>query len=159
VQSGEDVIQVRLRRMIVIVITGVVTLNNCRPGPEEREEPPIDPVSQDARPQICSNSQEPGGGEVSGIEGHVISVTRISTGEYTLGSPQQARIAITDEDSDAVIYLVTDRDGYFCVLLPPGTYRLQPQSLTLFAFVQEQTVTVHEGQMTEVEILYEIPLT
>jgi hypothetical protein len=136
--------------MIVIVITGVVTLNNCRPGPEEREEPPIDPVSQDARPQICSNSQEPGGGEVSGIEGHVISVTRISTGEYTLGSPQQARIAITDEDSDAVIYLVTDRDGYFCVL---------PQSLTLFAFVQEQTVTVHEGQMTEVEILYEIPLT
>ncbi|MBX3028789.1 MAG: carboxypeptidase regulatory-like domain-containing protein [Chloroflexi bacterium] len=67
-----------------------------------------------------------------------------------------ARIVILDIDGQRVGEVTSDADGTFEVLLPPGEYILQPvPGGDPWPRAEARSVTVIEGELSDVEIDYE----
>ncbi len=69
--------------------------------------------------------------------------------------PYEASIAVLDAAGRKVAEARSDADGRFHLALPPGVYRLVPQSAGTPPTAQEQTATVAAGGFTAVEIAYD----
>lgn len=93
----------------------------------------------------------------SGIEGQVSfgptsPVVRPGMVNYR---PYQATITILDEEGQTVTQFQSDVDGTFRVSLKPGRYTLIPESPGPRPHAAKQTVTVSEGEFTQVRINYD----
>lgn len=130
----------------VVALTWAV-LSNCGPCTTQ-----VTPTRQ----EIVSTPQSSG---ESGIEGYVTSVVRFGPDRVDLSSPAQVTLSFFDKGDNLVARVQTDEEGYFRLELPPGTYVLRPERTVITSFVEDRVVTVAEGQMAHVKIVYEIPLT
>jgi len=70
--------------------------------------------------------------------------------------PYSATVRIlTEADLREVVRFTSDPEGRFRVPLPPGRYRLVPESKGRYPRAEPQTVTVRPGEWTYVEIRYD----
>jgi hypothetical protein len=69
--------------------------------------------------------------------------------------PYQARITVLDVSGHKVAVADSDDEGKFRIALPPGTYVLRPESLSLYPRAPEQRVTVGTNSISQVEIVYD----
>jgi hypothetical protein len=69
--------------------------------------------------------------------------------------PFQTTFIILDPNNQVVTQVQTDEQGNFRVVLPPGTYTLHTASPTPMPPSGDQTVTVAEGQFTQVNIVFD----
>jgi hypothetical protein len=96
----------------------------------------------------------------SGIEGQVIEGP-MCPGPVAIGGnncpdqPYQATISILDANNKPMTQFQTDSPGYFKIVLPPGTYILHPETDKPFPHAADQSVTVRDGQYTQVTIMYD----
>ncbi len=97
----------------------------------------------------------------SGIEGTVIigpSQPETSRSSSEAGKPFETTILIKDSTTERQVAVVqAATDGTFSIALPPGEYIVEPESPRPFVppFAEAQTVTVHEGQITTITIVYD----
>jgi hypothetical protein len=69
--------------------------------------------------------------------------------------PYQAKIIVLDRAGSQVATVESDAEGRFRLLLPPGSYVLQPDSPGAYPRAAQQSVVVRSNQMTQVEIVYD----
>ena len=69
--------------------------------------------------------------------------------------PYQTTITVLDQENKVVTQFQSDTQGIFNVVLPPGTYILHPASSAVMPRSGDQTVTVIQGQFTQVNIVYD----
>ncbi|GBC84351.1 hypothetical protein HRbin11_00776 [bacterium HR11] len=70
--------------------------------------------------------------------------------------PYSATVRVlTEDDLREVVRFTADAEGRFRVPLPPGRYRLVPESQGRYPRAEPQTVTVRPGEWTYVEIHYD----
>ncbi len=100
--------------------------------------------------------------KLSGIVGKVLIGPRcpvVSTQfqERCKDKPYRATIVVKTRDGLPVVTRVTsDRDGHFRILLPPGTYLLEPlRGGSPFPYGKQLKVTVLPGQFTDVTAQYD----
>ncbi len=93
----------------------------------------------------------------SGIEGEVVlGPTRSREQPGVLNErPYQATITVFDRRGHVVGTVASDARGKFRVELPPGTYRLRPESPGIYPRAPEQTVVVRSRRFTPVRIAYD----
>ena len=97
----------------------------------------------------------------SGIEGMVtIGPSRPEIQESTSGTdkPFEATIVIKDAATERQVAIVQSAaNGQFSIELPPGEYILEPASPRPFVppYAKTQSVTVQEGQITTVNVVYD----
>lgn len=94
----------------------------------------------------------------SGVEGRVTIGSTCGNqpvgGESDcLDRPYQAKIVITDPAGQIVAQGNSDTEGFFRFALPPGRYRLVPESAA-FLSVSPAEFTVESGTFTYVPVLY-----
>ncbi len=102
--------------------------------------------------------------ETSGVAGQVL-IGPTCPGPQAAGSgetlcpdlPYQATIQVLNQRNQTVTTIQTDKEGHFQLSLEPGTYTLQPQSGTNAPFPRAaaQTVTVEQGQITQIQINFD----
>lgn len=97
----------------------------------------------------------------SGIEGLVTIepvCPEIQDSEPCESAPFEAALVIKELESGRDVATVQSAvDGTFLVKLPPGEYIVEPASQGKFVppFADSQQVTVHEGEFTAVEIVFD----
>jgi len=93
----------------------------------------------------------------SGIEGEVVLGPIRSREQPGVPNerPYQATITILDRRGQVVGTVASDARGNFRVELPPGTYRLRPESPGTYPRAPEQTVIVRLRQFSPVRIPYD----
>jgi hypothetical protein len=70
-------------------------------------------------------------------------------------TPVQATVTILDANTEQVAQVQSDLQGQFTVKLPPGTYTLQPEPLSVLQRAEPMTVTVVAGDFISVIITYD----
>jgi hypothetical protein len=96
-----------------------------------------------------------------GIEGRVIirpispPISPTVRPEGANYRPYQASVSVMDQRGQTVTQFQSDLNGHFRLPLEPGRYTLRPESPGPLPRASEQTVTVSEGQFTEVLIAYD----
>ena len=96
-----------------------------------------------------------------GIEGRVIirpispPISPTVRPEGANYRPYQASVSVMDQRGQTVTQFQSDLNGRFRLPLEPGRYTLRPESPGPLPSAAEQTVTVSEGQFTEVLIAYD----
>lgn len=96
----------------------------------------------------------------SGIEGYVtqgpVCPGPVRVGDSTCqDQPYQATISILNPDNIPIAQFQTDNNGYFKFPLNPGSYILHPVSGKPMPTASDQTITVAEGQFTQVSVQYD----
>jgi len=97
----------------------------------------------------------------SGIEGSVTigpTCPAIRDNEPCENAPYEATLIIKTAGTGREVATVdSGADGTFSVELPPGDYIVEPDSGNQFVppYADEQLVTVHEGEFTVIEIVYD----
>ena len=91
--------------------------------------------------------------EGQGLVGPMCPVMR--EGEPCPDQPFQATITILNPNGKEVARVESDAQGHFLVDLEPGTYTLRPEPGEGIAHASEQSVTVGEGQFTQVVVSYD----
>jgi hypothetical protein len=93
----------------------------------------------------------------SGIEGQISfgPISPVAQPGMANYRPYQASINVLDEQQRLVAEVESDADGHFRVLLPPGTYVLDPQPSGRRQHAAQQVVTVRPGALTPVRINYD----
>ncbi len=69
--------------------------------------------------------------------------------------PYAATFEVRNAAGDRVAEIQSGDDGRFFIALPPGSYVLAPQSSNVYPHAQPQTVTVVDGQVAAVPIVYD----
>jgi hypothetical protein len=96
---------------------------------------------------------------VSGVTGRVVVGTRCSPAASPGSAcfePYQARLVLLDEEGEVVLELLSDPDGRFEAQLPPGTYTIVPApGGDPYPAAAILTLTVLDGQMSDVEVRYD----
>jgi len=72
--------------------------------------------------------------------------------------PYEATILFRDAATQREVASVrSGADGTFLIELPPGRYIVEPTSRNQFVppYASQQNVTVHEGEFTTIEIVYD----
>jgi len=96
----------------------------------------------------------------SGIEGYVTQGP-VCPGPVQVGDsscqdqPYQATIDILNTENTLITRFQTDNNGYFKILLNPGSYILHPESGKPTPYAPDQTIFVLAGQFTPVSIQYD----
>jgi len=94
----------------------------------------------------------------SGIEGQVFigpNCPVVQVGEECPDQPYQAVLTVNSLQGKRVVQIQTDEEGRFRIPLEPGDYVLHPESPNTLPFAGEQTVTVEEGNFTQVIVNYD----
>jgi hypothetical protein len=94
----------------------------------------------------------------TGIEGQVLigpMCPVIQAGTPCPDQPYQATLLVLDSRGNRVGEVQSDALGQFQIPLPPGDYRLVPQSPDGFTHAAEQNVSVIAGQFTLISIIYD----
>lgn len=95
----------------------------------------------------------------SGIEG-TITIGPACPGPVKVGQPcpdqpYQATIRVLSEDRAPIAQTDSGTDGYFRIVLPPGTYILHPEASGPFPRAGDQIIVVQEGEFSQVEVRYD----
>ncbi len=114
------------------------------------------PIASTQTPAAATATLAPSGD--SGIEGTVTigptcPVQRIDS--PCPDRPYEAIILVLDGDRRQVAEARSGTDGRFRVLVAPGTYTLSPRSRAAYPHAAEQTVTVADGRITSVQIVFD----
>jgi len=97
----------------------------------------------------------------SGVEGRIIispispPINPIEQSEMANYRPYQATVSVVDQRGQTVTQFQSDLNGRFRLPLEPGIYTLHPESPGPLPYAAEPSVTVSEGQFTEVLITYD----
>jgi hypothetical protein len=94
----------------------------------------------------------------SGIRGQVsIGPTcPVQTEEDTCADkPYQASFLVLDAAMQTVAAFKTDAQGRFSLALPPGTYTLRAEHGSRYPLAADQTVVVHPGEYTRLDIRFD----
>ena len=93
----------------------------------------------------------------SGIAGDVIlqPVSPVERPGSSNSRPYQASIGVVDNAGRIVAEVRSDANGRFDIVLEPGTYVVRPESAAIYPHAPAQTVTVAEGRVTRVHIVYD----
>jgi len=122
------------------------------PIPGEAETPT-------APPPTATQPAPTGTPAPSGIEGQTLmgpacaGPVRIDT--PCPDTPIQTTITVLNASVEQVTQVKSDEQGLFTLLLPPGTYTLQPEPLNILQRAEPITVTVTAGAFVSVTITYD----
>lgn len=113
------------------------------------------PTAAESTTHVPVGSASAGG---SGIRGQVsIGPTcPVQTDEDTCGDkPYQASFLVLDTAKQTVAAFETDAQGRFSLALPPGTYTLRAEHGSRYPLAADQTVVVHPGEYTRLDIHFD----
>jgi len=94
----------------------------------------------------------------TGVEGQVLigpTCPVIQLNNPCPDKPYQATFSVLKPDGGEVTRFVTDSEGRFHVLLPPGDYILHPESPRAMPRAPEQGFTIVHGQFTQLTVTYD----
>lgn len=94
----------------------------------------------------------------TGIEGQVYigpMCPVIRQGQACPDQPYQATLTVNSLEGRRITQAQTDKQGHFKIQLAPGQYILHPESPNVMPHASEQTVTVEDGQFTQVVVNYD----
>lgn len=141
-----------LHMVIVVALTGACSNVSTE---EIRDVPTVTPVSTPEKSDMdIIPTLE------SGVEGIVwIGPTCpvVHVGTECPDEPYETALAVTDIDGEIVATGKSDADGFFRILLPPGSYILVPETPNRNAppYVDPLLFNVEPGLFTQLEVLYD----
>jgi len=98
--------------------------------------------------------------KATGIEGYVTIGPMCpgpvaSVGTPCPDQPYQSTLIILDVNNHQITQVESDTDGFFRVVLEPGTYTIHPEQGKIFSTASDLSVKVVEGEYTQVLIQYD----
>ena len=159
--------------ILLLVTIALIVITACAPVSPQSDTGEAD------QPKPPATFEEDTSGDLikSGVEGQVFIgpvCAVVQSGKDCDDRPFQSRITVLNADVESVAYLETDEEGRFQILLAPGTYTLRPETLDAatadtetesgglslpaserYPYAEELSVTVVEGQFTQVTITFE----
>jgi hypothetical protein len=118
-------------------------------------------ITQNGGANSASGRRDVNAVDRGGIEGRVIiqpispPISPTIRPEGANYRPYRASVSVMDQRGQTVTQFQCDLNGHFRLPLEPGRYTLRPESPGPLPRASEQTVTVSEGQFTEVLITYD----